>query len=34
VNQKQSQLFSGRMQIFSCWEWLVDSFALLMGMIR
>jgi hypothetical protein len=20
VNQKQSQLFSGRMQIFSCWE--------------
>jgi hypothetical protein len=34
VSQAQSQLFSGRMQIFSCWERLVNSFALLKGMIR
>jgi hypothetical protein len=34
VNQTQSQLFSSRMQRFSCWKRLVNSFALLKGMIR
>jgi hypothetical protein len=34
VNQTQSQLFSSRMQRFSCWKRLVNSFSLLKGMIR